>query len=179
MILKGEKIVLRPMRLNDAPRFVKWLADQQVNKFTTRRPISLKEEKKWIRSLSGKKDEIHFAIDTGDGIHIGSIGLEIQKRDRKADFDILIGDKDYWDKGYGTDAATAILDYGFKKLKLHRIFLRVFKFNKRAIKVYKRLGFKYEGMGREAVLSGGKFYDLVYMGILHREWRRGKLKRSR
>ena len=172
MILKGKKVILRPIRLSDASRFVKWLSDPTVNKFTTRRPIFLKEERKWIRSLLKNRDDFHLAIDTKDGVHIGSVGLEIQKRDRKADFDILIGDKNYWDRGYGTDATYVMLDYGFRKLKLHRIFLRVFKFNKRAIKIYKKLGFKMEGTGREAVFNKGKFYDLVYMGILRKEWRR-------
>lgn len=171
MILKGEKVILRPVKLNDAQRFVKWLSDPEVNKFTTRRKITLKEEKKWIRDFPARKEDKIFAIDTKDGIHIGSIGLHhIDSRDKNARFGILIGDKKYWNQGYGRNATKVILNYAFNKLKLHRIDLGVYSYNSRAIKVYKKLGFKLEGIKREAVFHKGKFYNDLCMGILRKEW---------
>jgi len=119
MILKGNKVILRPIELSDAPRFVKWLSDSTVNKFTTRRNISLKEEKRWIRSLlKNEKTEKIFATDTKDGIHIGSTGLHhIDSRDKNARFGILIGDKKYWNQGYGKDAAEVYTQFWFQQIK--------------------------------------------------------------
>lgn len=172
MILKGEKVILRPIIMADAPRFVKWLSDPEVNKFTSRKRMNLKEEKQWIKGLSKKlKTEKHFAIDMKDKIHIGSIDLRgIDLRDKKCKLGVLIGDKNYWNKGYGSDAIKILLDYGFKKLKLNRIELGVYSYNQRAIKVYNRLGFKLEGVKREDVFYKNKYHNSFVMGILKREW---------
>jgi len=145
MILKGKKTTLRPIALKDAPRFVKWMNDPAVNKFLAKRKLTLKEEIKWIKGL--RKDKINkiFAIDTIDGAHIGSIGLhDLDKLNKCAVYGINIGNKKYWSKGYGTDASNTILKYGFEKLKLHRIELHVYDYNKRAYALYKKLGFKKE-----------------------------------
>jgi len=170
MILKGEKTILRPVKINDAPRFVKWLADAKTNRFMQRRNVSLKEEKGWILRMQKSKRSELFAIDTKKGIHIGRVVLDrIDKKDKNAELIIIIGRK-YWGNGYGTDATKVMLTYGFEKLKLHRIGLWVYDFNLRAIKMYKKLGFQVEGKKRECVRRNGKFYDAISMGILDREW---------
>lgn len=175
MILKGEKVILRPIRLTDAERFVKWFNDKTVNKFLTYRSLTLKAEKKYIKDrLIGKvKDSLHLCVDTIDGNHIGATSLDsINKQNRRATFGIVIGDKRYWNSGYGSEAARLIIDYGFKKLKLHRIDLDVYSYNTRAIKVYKRLGFKVEGRKIEYTKLGNKFYDAFMMSILDRDWKK-------
>ncbi len=173
MILKGENVSLRPIKLDDAPRFVRWLKDEEVRKFLSANPkeISLKEEKEWIKSLAKKKkSEKHFAIDTKENIHIGSLSLSLNLKNKSAELGILIGDKNYWGKGYGAEATQLLLNYGFTKIRLHRIGLGVYAYNKRAINLYKKLGFKNEGVKREAIFWKGKFYDLIQMGILQKEW---------
>lgn len=170
MILKGEKVILRPIRLSDAKRFVKWLADPLVNKFMATRRVSMREELQWISSLKKQKLNKAFAIDTKDGVHIGSINLSLKPQDKRAALGVMIGDKQYWNRGLGTDAMRTILRYGFGRLRLHRISLKVYAYNPRALKVYTRLGFILEGRGREEVLYRGRFYDDMYMGLLRREW---------
>jgi RimJ/RimL family protein N-acetyltransferase len=174
MILKGKKVILRPIRLTDAERFVKWFNDPTVNKFLNYRSLTLKDERKYIKQrLAGKmKDTLHFCVDALDGTHIGATSLEgINKTFRRATFGIVIGDKNYWNSGYGSEAAKLIIDYGFKKLKLHRIDLDVYSYNDRAIKVYKRLGFKEEGRKIEYTKLGKKFYDAIMMSVLDRDWK--------
>jgi len=170
MILKGEKVILRQIRLSDAPRFVKWLADPSVNKFLVGRRVSMQEELRWIRGLKKQKDNKAFAIDTKEGTHIGSIGLRLRPQNKNAELGIMIGDKRYWNKGYGSDAIRTILQYGFERLRLHRISLKVYAYNPRASHVYKNFGFQVEGRGREEILYRGKFYDDIYMGLLRRKW---------
>lgn len=175
MILKGQKVVLRPVKMSDAPRFVKWFNDPEVYQYIMTRGINLKDERKWVKErMKGKiKNDLHLCIDTKEGKHIGAIGLhKIDPRNRHASFGITIGDKGFWNKGLGTEAAALIINYGFKKLKLHRIDLDVYSSNPRAIKVYKRLGFKKEGVKRDHRLWKGKFYNSYFMSILDREWKR-------
>lgn len=173
MILTGEKTILRPIKLTDAPRFVKWFADPEVTQFILTKRITLAEERKLIRGLVKQKTKLVLAIETIDGVHIGSIGFhKISMSDKNASFGIVIGDKRYWNQGYGTDAMRVFVNYGFQKLKFHRIDLEVYENNPRAIAVYKRLGFKKEGVKRESVLRNGKFHNGIIMSILENEWRR-------
>lgn len=175
MILKGEKVVLRPVRMSDAPRFVKWFNDKSINKFLLIRHLTLVEERKYIkqRLKSPSKDKLHFCIDTKQGRHIGACGVDdIQKRNRRAEIGIVIGDKAFWNQGLGTDTMSTLINFAFDKLKLHRLSLDVYNYNPRAIKLYKKLGFKKEGVAREGNFWNGKFWNYYRMGLLDREWKR-------
>jgi len=94
-------------------------------------------EERWFeRQLNDEKSRI-FAIETEKGVHIGNIGLhEIVYKDGKATLGIMIGEKGYWGQGYGSDALKALLRFAFEELNLHRLYLSVFDFNKRAIRCY-------------------------------------------
>ncbi|HRA00896.1 MAG TPA: GNAT family protein [Thermoflexales bacterium] len=83
---------------------------------------------------------------------------------------IGIGERDYWGKGYGSDALKTLVRYGFLELNLHRVSLGVFEYNARAIKAYEKVGFKMEGRERSAMLRDGKRWDFFCMGILRSEW---------
>ncbi len=173
MILKGQKVILRPIKFSDAERFVEWFNDPKFNKFMSVRKATLRKEIKWIKNLAKKKKtDMVFAIETRNGIHIGSTGLHGIDKNKQATFGIMIGDRNYWNKGFGSDAARTILDYAFTELKLHRIELLVYNYNHRAFKVYKHLGFKKEGMKREHNFYKGKYHDTILMSILDREWRK-------
>ncbi len=172
MILKGKKVVLRTIRLSDAGRFVKWLNDPEIHKFLQiRKRLTLRQEKKIIAGFLKQKNKNNFAIETKEGIHIGSVSLDVNKDHNHAVFGIFIGEKNYWNQGLGSEASRLILNFGFKKLKLHRIELGVLEYNPRAIKVYKRLGFKREGIKREYIKFQGKYFDNFHMSILDREWK--------
>ncbi len=174
MILKGDHITLRTTVLADAPRYVKWLTDPQVVKFLQKRHgLTLAKEKSWIKNLLSKESKVHkhFAIIAPDGEHIGSAALRVERGfSRQAVFGIFIGEKRYWNKGLGSDATRTILRYGFEKLKLHRIELNVHVYNPRAIRVYKKMGFRKEGVRREHNLWNNKFHDSILMGMLEGEW---------
>lgn len=159
--------------MSDAQNFFKWMSDPDVNKFTTRKSISLKEEEEWINNLPKRKSDKVFSIDTSEGKHIGNTGLhQIKKEDRNAVLGVFIGNKNYWNKGYGKDVITTLLNYGFNKLKLHRVDLSVYDYNKRAINLYKKLGFKTEGIKRDHIFYKGKFHSEIQIGILEKEWRK-------
>lgn len=176
MILKGKKIFLRPIKLSDAKRYVKWLRDPEVHKFTTRKSITYKLELKWIKAQLKSKEEKNFAINTLNKVHIGSVGLKFKPLDDKATLGIFIGDKKYWSHGYGTDAMRTILKYGFEKLHLHKIDLGVFSYNPRAINLYLDMGFEIQGIFKEDIKWRGKYYDLYQMALFNKKWQKNKKK---
>lgn len=169
--LQGERVVLRPLDRADLPRCVAWFNDREVTYFLGREgPLTMEEEERWFANYKAKTDELIFAI-TVDARHIGNVGLHnIDRTNRRADVGILIGEKDLWSQGLGTDALRAVLRYAFGELRLNKVTLDVIDYNERAIRVYERLGFVREGVKREDILKRGKFVDIIRMSILAREY---------
>ena len=116
--------------------------------------------------------ELSFGIHTLEtNVLIGRVELvRFDWRSLSAEVGIGIGDKTYWDKGYGTDAMRVLLRYAFMELGLHRIQLDVFSFNLRAVKSYEKAGFQLEGARRGAIYRDGVFHDDLVMSILRQEW---------
>ncbi|HXZ29959.1 MAG TPA: GNAT family protein, partial [Dehalococcoidia bacterium] len=121
------------------------------------------------------KSDVRFIIEAMEGAltkPIGSCGLhEINAKDHNANFGIVIGERDYWNKGYGTEATRLVLDYGFQELNLHRISSAAFAFNERSIRLHKKVGFREEGRLRQAMFKNGQYHDEVQFGILREEWK--------
>ena len=102
---------------------------------------------------------------------IGTVSLEkINWHNRTATLGIFIGDKDFRNKGYGTEAIKLILEYGFKYLNLYNIKLDLMEFNARALKCYEKCGFKEYGRRRKCEYLNGKYYDIISMDILSDEF---------
>jgi len=138
------------------------------------RPISVKGEKGWLEKEheDDPADLFMFMIRTlRDDRLIGEIALDgVQWHHGDTFVGISIGEREYWDKGYGTDAIQVILRYAFEELNLHRVSLNVFTYNQRAIRSYEKAGFQFEGRQRERLNRDGERWDMVYMGILRTEW---------
>jgi RimJ/RimL family protein N-acetyltransferase len=134
-------------------------------------PMSQAEEERWFERRLEDHDGIIFGIETLDAKLIGNLGLEgIDWKNRHAVFGIVIGEKEYWGQGYGTEAITALLGFAFKEMNLHRIRLSVYEYNKRAVRCYEKCGFKLEGRLRQARFHDGQYYDELVMGILREEF---------
>jgi RimJ/RimL family protein N-acetyltransferase len=114
---------------------------------------------------------VGFAIETKDSVHIGTINFHSAvPEDRAASLGVMIGEKEYWSQGYGTDAMTAFVRFGFEEMNLNRIELTVDARNGRARACYRRCGFVEEVRLRQHRYSGGGYDDTVLMGILRGEW---------
>jgi RimJ/RimL family protein N-acetyltransferase len=178
-MLKGEKVLLRPIKRSDITNFLKWFNDPEVTQYLSMYlPMTEMAEEKWIEDAASKiraGTDVYLVIEAIEGEStrpIGSIGLHgINPKDHSASFGIGIGEKDYWGKGYGTEATRLILEYGFQQLNLHRISSSTLDFNERSIKLHLRTGFQEEGWLREAFFRNGRFHDLVIFGILRDEWK--------
>jgi len=173
----GKKVRLRAIEREDLPRYVEWFADPAVSEnLESQMPLSLVHEERWFEeTLKLPVEQQPLAIDakTGRGKweHIGGAGFHcIDKRNRLAECGIMIGNRKYWDRGYGTDALLTLLRFGFESLNFNRIQLCVIAFNDRAIHVYEKIGFIREGTWREVHFYQGKYWDMHFYSILRREW---------
>lgn len=179
-MLFSQRLRLRPIQRSDLPFFVEWLSDPEVRQFiTVNIPLSLEEEEQWYEQmLKQPKPERPFAIEVReeDGWRlIGNITLfGLNWVNRSAEIGILIGDKRFWNRGYGREAMLLMVQHAFETLNLNRVYLRVDVENIRGIKSYERVGFVKEGVLRQANYRNGKYSDMVVMSVLRSEWQTPK-----
>jgi len=172
----GERIRLRAADREDLPRFTAWLNDPEVRTGVSMiMPLSLVEEEAWFEKLQQASPyERPLVIEVAEGDHwipIGDCGYHAMDwRNRSAELGIFIGEKNYWNQGYGGEAMRLLLKHGFNVLNLDRIFLRVFSNNLRAIRCYEKIGFVHEGCFRQAEFQDGKYHDVMIMSVLRSEW---------
>jgi RimJ/RimL family protein N-acetyltransferase len=118
------------------------------------------------------EDKIWLAITRGaDGAILGSVGLMLELDHQRAELGYWIG-VPYWGNGYATEAAEAILQYGFEVLELHRILAICMSHNSASGKILRKLGMHHEGCQRDHQRKWGKFVDVDCYGILRSEWER-------
>lgn len=167
MKAKPQDVKLRPIRLSDAPRYVKWLNDPAItNNLSVNPGLTLRQEKVWIKKAIIDPLKKSLAI-IYKGEHVGGVALDkIDPINKNAEFGIFIGNKKYWGLGIGTIATKKMVAYRFDKLKLHKIYLRVTPHNKKAIYIYQKLGFKKEGYLKHHVKKSGQFKDQILMAII-------------
>ena len=175
--MEGKRVRLRAYERGDIEQAVKWTNDEEVTQFLGPHliyPTSSIQFEKWLET-SGNAPETTktFVIEKLNGDFLGSIGLtEINWVDRSAEVHIIIGYKTQWGQGLGTDAMRVILRLAFEKMNLHRLWLRVYSNNERAIASYEKCGFKREGVLRDTRWINGRYHDTVVMGILADEYGR-------
>lgn len=170
--LLGDRIYLSPRNIEDVEKFTEWMNDFEVTDYIGRSgaTISLEGERKYL--LENSNPEATFSIITlEEDKLIGTVGLErIDRTNRTAMLGIFIGDKEYLNKGYGTEAIRLLLDYGFNYMNLHSIKLHLMSYNERALRCYKKCGFKETGRIRENKFINGKYYDTISMDIIENEF---------
>lgn len=138
-------------------------------------PWTAKGIQERIERHGNEANEPILAIRTlADDKLIGQMGMWIEQPHGDSFVWILIGERDYWGKGYGTDAMRVFMRYAFQEWNLHRLSLRVFGFNQRALRSYEKCGFVYEGVNRNALNKMGQRWDEVWMGITRAEWEKMK-----
>lgn len=168
----GEKIALGPVRREHVPLWERWINDVAVaasyfrGDLTPDPPESLSDRYDRMR-----KDVVFTIYERATMRPIGLCDLsELNHFNHTADFGILIGEKECWGRGYGTEATRLTLDWAFTCLGLHNVLLTVFSYNERGLGAYRRAGFKEIGRRREAKRLAGKAYDVIYMDCLSTEF---------
>jgi RimJ/RimL family protein N-acetyltransferase len=177
-LFQGEMVQLAAVNPEkDSKLFAKWARDTEYLRMLDTSPVrqwSEKQYKKWFKEDLEKEnqDEFLFLIRTlANDEAIGFIELDGVHWSHGDSFvGIGIGEREYWSKGYGTDAMNVILRFAFDELNLYRVSLNVFEYNQRAIRSYEKVGFVVEGREREFLRRAGRRWDMIFMGILKTEW---------
>ena len=176
--LVGKRIYLSPRNVEDVEVFTEWMNDFFITDYIGRsyRTVTLQDEKEYLEKANTGKDTFAI-IDIETNEMIGTIGLHsVDNVNRTATLGIFIGNKNYWSKGYGTEAIQLILDFGFNYLNLNNIELALMEFNQRALKCYQKCGFKEIGRRRKCNFINGKYYDSILMDILAEEFTESYIK---
>ena len=170
MKITGKKTILRDKCLDDAHDDYRWETDPELAELDATRPVKTS----FFRYRLDFADELRlpvstsrrFAVDTLDGKHIGNCAYyNINERHHETELGIMIGERDYWDKGYGEDVVATLVDHIFGETRLDRVYLKTLANNYRAQTCFKRAGFKpYVRMIRDG-------YDFLFMEIRRREWK--------
>ena len=175
-IIYGERVRLRAVEPADVERFLEWVNDPDVTRnLALYLPMSSVEEQRWFERLADRDPhERPFSVEVREGEAWTLIGnccvFGIDWVSRSGELGIMIGAKKEWDRGYGTEVMTLLLSHCFQTLNLHRVALRVYAGNARAIRSYQKAGFQEEGRMRQARFQHGAYDDVILMSVLRPEW---------
>lgn len=167
----GQLVKLRAYKEEDIEKAVEFINDEEVKKLMDSNipfPMTKWQEEEWVRSRKANTDFTYdFAIeDLKTGKYIGGCSInECDVKNRTCVVGIMIGDKEYWGKGYGSDALKVLIKFIFEEVNMNKIKLNVFSFNNRAIACYKKVGFKEEGILKKEIYRNGRYHDEIIMAM--------------
>lgn len=173
IFLQGKRVRLRPLDISDLDRCTTWINDEEIRGFLGATfPMTRIQEEEWIRSKQSK-DDVILAIETNEGIHIGNLSIfRINWIDRTAETGTMIGDKKYWNNGYGTEAKMLLLEYAFNTLGLRKIHSRAFAYNERSVNYSLKCGYKITGRQKDEKFKFGKYHDVIMLEVFKDQWQR-------
>lgn len=165
------EILLTELRKADSPILFEWINNRSLvinnNNYS---PIHELNHDNWFNAILQRNEVRIFAIRTKfDDKLIGVCQLfNIDFINRNAELQIRIGSIPHQGKGMGRQAIASLLEFGFRDLGLHRVYLRVFSTNVNAVKAYEKIGFITEGVLKDAAFIDGNFVDIIFMAVLNR-----------
>lgn len=167
--ISGKKTLLRVLRKKDLGKSLIWLKDPSVNMFLSHSFDDYTEEQeiKWFEFVQNSNNDVVFAIeDINTNLYIGNCALhKIDWENKNCEMGIVIGEKDYWNHGYGSDTVRSIINFALFDLNLKSIKLEVYRYNRRAINVYKKYGFKLIKIEKKSHFYNGKYWDTYIMEL--------------
>lgn len=171
----GSKVILRDKKLADALNDYTWRTDPELAQLDAAPRLTIP----FSQYLSDYAAELRypsltrhrFAIETLDGKHIGNcVYYDINETKGEAELGIIIGARDYWDKGYGADTVTTLVSYIFRQTNLKRIYLKTLDSNRRAQKCFQKCGFTpYGHQERDG-------YSFVLMELHRNQWQEKQIQ---
>jgi len=172
--IETERLILRSIKMDDAERINFLCNDQAVTSTTLRIPYpsALEDTKKFIETSENmdiEKGVVFTIILKSAQEIIGVMGLGVEPAHEKGELGYWLG-KEYWGRGYCTEAAKAVLEYGFNTLKLNRIYANYMKGNEASGRIMQKIGMQYEGCLKEHVKKNGLFKDVECYGVLKKDY---------
>lgn len=175
-MIVGSKIILRGKRLADAWDDYNWETDHELAQLDAAPMVDLTFSQYLTEYASELQNPLvppshRFAVDTLDSKHIGNCSYyNLNESKAETELGIMIGDRDYWNKGYGTDAVTTLVDFIFRQTNLKRIYLKTLESNNRAHKCFQKCGFTPCGH----LVNDG--FSFTFMEIHHKQWQQQQTK---
>jgi RimJ/RimL family protein N-acetyltransferase len=175
--LHTKRLLLRPFKIDDAPTVHKFAGDKAVAATTLNvpHPYEPGTAEGWIQTHPERYTRglgVVFAIMLqANNALMGSISLAFNQPNRRAEMGYWIG-QPYWNQGYCTEAALAVIDYGFAQHNLNRIYARHMGRNPASGRVMQKIGMKFEGQLRQQIQKWGEFDDILIYGILRETFER-------
>jgi RimJ/RimL family protein N-acetyltransferase len=172
--IRGNKIRLREKKLSDVRNDYRWQADPELARLDAA-PVLIQSFSLYLLDYAASLHQSQFnryplAVETLEGIHIGNCTFyDIDEKKGEAQLGIMIGNREYWDKGYGTDTVKAMVDHAFRSTKVRRLYLKTLDWNLRAQKCFARCGFKTFGHLRR------NSYKFVLMDLKREQWEKGSV----
>jgi len=163
-MLRGKRVVLRPVEDADVPHIHRWMNQPEVwRNMDYERPFSLEDVREDVER--SRAEGVPFTIEA-DGTPIGRIGLNgFRRRDRIAALYLYVGEPAYWGHGYAHEALVALLSYAFDRFDLWQVELWTLADNENAIRVYGKCGFVEEGTLRDRSWKEGRWVDRLVMSV--------------
>jgi RimJ/RimL family protein N-acetyltransferase len=177
MSVTTSKIRLTALAAADAKAMFQWINDRDlVLRSAPFKPVSEARHRAWFEQVQRRDDVAIFGIRLHDSDKlIGYCQLRgIDPVHRSAELQIRLGAKGEWGKGYGTEAVTQLLRFAFKDRNLNRVYLHVLSSNAPAIRIYRKAGFRNEGLMKAAAFIDGRFVDVLLMALLNPSGKRMK-----
>lgn len=172
VFLKSNNVALRPLVKDDVPLLIKWINDPEVIQYlNVYMPTMEAAEYEWFDNLHKQKQKNVVLAIVVDGKTIGTTGIHgIDGKNRRASTGALIGEKEYWGKGYGSEAKMLMLHFAFNILNLRKIYSEVFVFNERSHKYLMKCGYEEEGRRKEDYFYNGKYWDTILLAVFRDKW---------
>jgi len=173
-VLETERLVLRPFQMSDAARIKALAAASEIYRMTLNIPHPYEDgmAEKWIATHASQFYEgsgVNLAVTLkADGILIGAIGLDATLRHQRTELGYWIG-VPYWGKGYCTEAAVAVVRYGFTVMNYHKITSMHMECNPASGRVMEKAGMRQEGISIDQVIKDGRYHTMIVYGIINRE----------
>lgn len=179
-VLQTPRLRLRPFALSDAADVQRQAGAPEVADTTLNMPHPYEDAmaEQWISNqpaLFAAGEAVRYAVTLLDsGELIGGVGLGVTAKHKRAELAYWLG-VPYWNRGYMTEAAGALMRYGFTEMNLHKITASHFARNPASGRVMQKQGMTQEGVLRQDVRKGDNFEDLILFGLLAEDWRKGTM----
>lgn len=162
------KLIMRPLKLSDVNHIMTWVNDPEVVKNLQHfnKKFTIKDEEKYVKKMLASKNDFILSFFNQSGEYIGQGGIHQISWENKLGRLSIIVKREYWNKGYAQEMLPVLINYGFKKLDLHKIWLMHWKENKKAGHLYQKLGFVKEGILKDEYFWKGRYHDMVRMTII-------------
>lgn len=174
MNLKGKKVILRAIEEEDLELLRNLTNDPDFEYMICgwSFPISKKDQETWYSHNSNTMTQVRYIIETPDEGAVGMIGLQQidWKNGVATGGGMRIFKKEIRTRGLATDAWLTLMRYAFEELRLNRINGSALSYNEASKKVCEKVGFKVEGIQRQAIFRNGKFHDVIQMGCLRTDY---------